>query len=175
MNSVARACPEGVNFPSIPILASGVMPFPPHQGHALLAFFFCLPNASSTSTLLWYFLQVIFLDPEAKRDIPLLRTPMQFYFKNKIKISHLIFKISPGARYYYYLFFFSTVEYTGTRLKKLTEEPRAVKTWIWNDTQVFWASNPISLSPGHAALSPFLIYPYKASPGTGLVDSHLIS
>lgn len=127
MNSVARACPEGVNFPSIPILASGVMPFPPHQGHALLAFFFCLPNASSTSTLLWYFLQVIFLDPEAKRDIPLLRTPMQFYFKNKIKISHLIFKISPGARYYYYLFFFSTVEYTGTRLKSLLKSPELLR------------------------------------------------
>lgn len=117
---------------------------------------------------------VIFLDPEAKRDIPLLRTPMQFYFKNKI--SHLIFKISPGARSYYYLFFFffnSGVYWH--KAKKLTEEPRAVKIWIWNDTQVFWASKPISLSPGHATLSPFLVYPYKASPGTGLVDSHLIS
>ena len=38
------------------------------------------PDPWSTSRLLWPFLQVIFLDLEAKRDVSFLGTPIAFHF-----------------------------------------------------------------------------------------------
>lgn len=79
LGSVVRACAEGASTPSITVPVSGILLLPCHQRNALWAFF--LPtNPSSTSRLCWHFLQVIFLDLEAKRDVSLLGTSVAFYF-----------------------------------------------------------------------------------------------
>lgn len=128
-------------MPSTPIPVSGVLLIPAHHGCVLPAFV-CLPNSSSTSNTLWRFIQVIFFDPEAQRDHPLLQTLIKHLWglcctlqwgkvgkkwaKVFLKAPHLISKINPGTNYIIFslfFFFFSTVVTTSTRLKNLLKSP----------------------------------------------------
>lgn len=126
-------------MPSTSIPVSGVVLIPAHHGCVLPAFV-CLPNSSSTSNILWHFIQVIFFDPEAQRDCLLLQTLIKhlwglcctLHVGRWQKMSQGLFESTsfnlwnkPRNKLYYFLsfFFFSTVVTTSTRLKNLLKTP----------------------------------------------------